>query len=62
MPEKRLMLTEELHIRTRRRETRQPQPVTLRREEVRVERLPHAAAPEEPQKEQDHGENTSGLV
>jgi uncharacterized protein (TIGR02271 family) len=62
MVEKRLRLTEELHIRTRRRETRQPQPVPLRREAARVERLPHAAAHEEPQKEQDHGENTGGLV
>src|SRR4030095_3117097 len=36
--EKRLMLTEELHLRTRRQETRQPQRVTLRREEAHVER------------------------
>jgi uncharacterized protein (TIGR02271 family) len=62
MVEKRLMLTEELHIRTRRREMRQPQHVTLRREAARVERRPHAAAHEEPQKEQDHGQNTGGLV
>ena len=37
--EKRLMLKEELHIRKRRVETHQPQQVTLRREEARVERL-----------------------
>jgi uncharacterized protein (TIGR02271 family) len=61
--EKRLMLTEELHLRTRRREMRQPQRVTLRREEARVERLPHdTAPPEDSQKELDHGENSGGLV
>jgi uncharacterized protein (TIGR02271 family) len=60
---KRLMLVEELHLHTRRRETRQPQQVTLRRDEVHVERLPHATEThEEPQKEQDHGENPGGLV
>jgi uncharacterized protein (TIGR02271 family) len=37
--EKRLMLKEELHIRKRRIETRQPQHITLRSEEARVERL-----------------------
>jgi uncharacterized protein (TIGR02271 family) len=37
--EKRLMLKEELHIRKRRIETHQPQHVTLRHEEARVERL-----------------------
>ena len=37
--EKRLILKEELHIRKRRVETHQPQQVTLRREEVRIERL-----------------------
>jgi uncharacterized protein (TIGR02271 family) len=37
--EKRLILKEELHIHKRRIETRQPQQVTLRREEVRVERF-----------------------
>jgi uncharacterized protein (TIGR02271 family) len=37
--EKRLMLKEELHIRKRRVETHQPQQVTLRREEARIERL-----------------------
>jgi uncharacterized protein (TIGR02271 family) len=39
--EKRLMLKEEMHIRRHRVETRQPQQVTLRREEVGVERVPH---------------------
>jgi hypothetical protein len=33
------MLKEELHIRKQRRETRQPQHITLRSEEARVERL-----------------------
>ena len=37
--EKRLMLKEEIHIRRHRVETRQPQQVTLRREEVGVERV-----------------------
>jgi uncharacterized protein (TIGR02271 family) len=39
--EKRLMLKEEIHMRTHRVETRQPQQVTLRREEVSVERVPN---------------------
>jgi len=39
--DKRLMLKEEIHIRTPRIETRQPQQVTLRREEVSVERVPN---------------------
>ena len=38
--EKRLMLREEIHIRKQRLETHQPQRITLRREEVRVERVP----------------------
>jgi uncharacterized protein (TIGR02271 family) len=37
--EKRLLLTEELYIRTQRVETHHPQRVTLRSEEARVERL-----------------------
>ncbi len=40
--EKRWMLREELHIRTQRIETHQPQRITLRSEEVQVERVPHA--------------------
>jgi uncharacterized protein (TIGR02271 family) len=40
--EKRLVLKEELHIHKRRVETHQPQQVTLRREEVRVDRLESA--------------------
>jgi uncharacterized protein (TIGR02271 family) len=40
--EKRWMLREESHIRKRRTETHQPQPITLRSEEVQVERVPHA--------------------
>ena len=39
--EKRLMLKEEIHIRTHRVETHQPQQVTLRREEVSLERVPN---------------------
>jgi uncharacterized protein (TIGR02271 family) len=38
--EKRLMLREEIHIRKQRIETHQPQRITLRSEEVRVERVP----------------------
>jgi uncharacterized protein (TIGR02271 family) len=41
--EKRWMLREEIHIRKRRTETHQPQPITLRSEEVQVERVPHTA-------------------
>jgi uncharacterized protein (TIGR02271 family) len=40
--EKRLMLQEEIHIRTQRIETHQPQHITLRSEEVRVEHVPQA--------------------
>jgi len=40
--EKRWMLREEIHIRTHRLETHQPQQITLRSEEVQVERVPHA--------------------
>ena len=42
--EKRLMLKEEIHIRTHRVETHQPQRITLRSDEVQVERVPHAEA------------------
>jgi uncharacterized protein (TIGR02271 family) len=38
--EKRLMLREEIHIHKQRLETHQPQQITLRSEEVRVERVP----------------------
>jgi len=38
--EKRLMLREEIHIRTQRIETHQPQQITLRSEDVQVERVP----------------------
>jgi uncharacterized protein (TIGR02271 family) len=38
--EKRLMLREEIHIHKQRIETHQPQRITLRSEEVRVERVP----------------------
>ena len=40
--EKRWMLREEIHIRTQRIETHQPQRIMLRREDVQVERIPHA--------------------
>ena len=40
--EKRWMLREEIHIRKQRTETHQPQQITLRSEEVQVERVPHA--------------------
>ena len=40
--EKRWMLREEIHIRKQRLETHQPQQITLRSEDVQVERVPHA--------------------
>ena len=40
--EKRWMLREEIHVRQQRIETHQPQRITLRSEEVQVERVPHA--------------------
>ena len=40
--EKRWMLREEIHIRTQRLATHQPQRITLRSEDVQVERVPHA--------------------
>jgi uncharacterized protein (TIGR02271 family) len=40
--EKRWMLREEIYIRKRHTETHQPQQITLRSEEVQVERVPHA--------------------
>jgi uncharacterized protein (TIGR02271 family) len=40
--EKRWMLREEIHIRTQRSETHQPQRITLRSEDVQVERVPQA--------------------
>jgi len=40
--EKRWMLREEIHIRKRRTETHQPQQITLRSEEVQIERVSHA--------------------
>ena len=40
--EKRWMLREEIHIRKQRIETHQPQRITLRSEDVQVERVPHA--------------------
>ena len=43
--EKRWMLREEIHIRKRRTETHQPQRITLRSEDVQVERIPQADEP-----------------
>ena len=40
--EKRWMLREEIHIRTERLETHQPQRITLRSEGVQIARIPHA--------------------
>ena len=40
--ERRWMLREEIHIRKQRLETHQPQQMTLRSEDVQVERVPHA--------------------
>ena len=39
--EKRWMLREEIHIRTERLATHQPQRITLRSEEVQIARVPH---------------------
>jgi len=44
--EKRLMLTEELHISLKRVETREPQRVLLRREEAEIDRIPASPAEE----------------
>jgi len=44
--EKRLMLTEEIHISVRQVETHEPQRVTLRREEAEIERIPAASSPD----------------
>jgi len=43
--EKRWMLRDEIHIRKRRTETHQPQRITLRSEDVQIERVPHAENP-----------------
>lgn len=53
--EKRLFLKEELRITKNRREVHEPQTVTLRREEARIERV---AATEAPQKTGAEGTNT----
>jgi uncharacterized protein (TIGR02271 family) len=52
--EKRLLLKEEVHITQRRVDTRAPQRVTLRREEVVVERV-SPEGPEAPAGAQEHG-------
>jgi uncharacterized protein (TIGR02271 family) len=40
--EKRWMLREEIHLQKQRTETHQPQRITLRSEDVQIERVPHA--------------------
>lgn len=45
--EKQLMLVEEVRLTRKQVEVRRPQPVTLRREEVRIERIPTEPAPED---------------
>ncbi|HEY5865522.1 MAG TPA: YsnF/AvaK domain-containing protein [Candidatus Tectomicrobia bacterium] len=54
--EKRWMLREEIHIRQQRREIHQPQRITLRSEEVQVERVPHAE--DDIDKEESYGKDT----
>jgi uncharacterized protein (TIGR02271 family) len=44
--ERRLMLREEVRISKRVKETREPETVTLRREEIRIERTPNASGDE----------------
>jgi uncharacterized protein (TIGR02271 family) len=56
--ETRLLLREELHITTRRTETHQPARVTLRREEVTIERVDKERnEPDNRGKEESHGED-----
>ena len=56
--ETRLRLTEELRITTRRTETHQPVPVTLRREDVTIERIDRERnAPHSQGQEESHGED-----
>jgi uncharacterized protein (TIGR02271 family) len=56
--ETRLLLTEELRITTRRTETHQPVPVTLRREDVTIERVPgERNEPNSRGQEESHGED-----
>lgn len=56
---KRLVLKEEIHIRRRRLETQQPHHVTLRREEVLVERIDNATQQE---KESSYGKDTDRII
>ena len=56
--EKRWMLREEIHLRRQRSETHQPQRITLRSEEVQIERVPQADA----DKEQSYGKDTGSLI
>jgi uncharacterized protein (TIGR02271 family) len=56
--ETRLLLTEEVHITTRRTETRRPVTVTVRREDVTVERVDRERnEPNDPGQEESHGED-----
>jgi len=54
----RLLLKEEVHITTRRTETHTPERVTLRHEDVTIERIDRARnEPNRPEQEESHGEN-----
>jgi len=56
--ETRLLLKEEVHITTRRTETHTPERVTLRHEDVTIERIDRARnEPNRPEQEESHGEN-----
>jgi uncharacterized protein (TIGR02271 family) len=56
--ETRLLLTEEVHITTRRTETHTPERVTLRHEDVTIERIDRARnEPNRQEQEESHGED-----
>jgi uncharacterized protein (TIGR02271 family) len=56
--EKRLLLTEEVHLTTRRTETHRPERVTLRHEDVTIERVDvERNAPHSQGQEESHGED-----
>ena len=57
--EKRWMLREEIHIRKQRIETHQPQRITLRSEDVQVERIPQLM---KIHKEKSYGKDTGSLI
>jgi uncharacterized protein (TIGR02271 family) len=59
----RLLLKEEVHITTRRTETHTPEPVTLRREDVTIERVdPEHTEPRNQGQEESHGEDRDRTV